>query len=581
MKKFGKWFSNLKLQRKFFAILLLALLLVFFGTLSISRITNRAYNDALYARTAQLLTLFSQNIQAELDNAVASSFSILADNVLQDALTRLRLEPMGTEEWIEARRTASERLMNISLLCNDITTIRLRSLDGTIFTRSISGAQIPLSLFYEQEKAAKAAHGREIWIPDPEASGALFLVRDVREIADLSLNSIAMLAMRVDMEKIVDRCCKVLSDMGMPLLCAIDLRGTRVYATQDNILDLDMGNRDFVLHNAGEETLFCVRYDMKGSEWTYIAALPYDEIMQSIRWSSGLSTAIAVAALALALGLGSLLTASILKHVKRLLNKYDAFAHDRWKPTPGEDPYQLRQDEIGELHRQFDHMAAEHQRMIEEIYVKQQLLLEAQLRQLRAQIQPHFLYNTLESIYCLAEQGGHAQIATMTAALGRMLRATLKDTRDLIPLSEDMRIAQEYLNIQLIRYGEQLQAEFRIEEEFLSVRIPAMTLQPLVENAVRHGAEEMLETCRIRLYCRREGRYVDLTIEDNGPGMAEDILEKLKSGEIQPEGLGIGLSNIHKRLRLAFRDEECGLRIRREDGTTRVTVRILGEGNEG
>ena len=91
MKKFGKWFSNLKLQRKFFAILLLALLLVFFGTLSISRITNRAYNDALYARTAQLLTLFSQNIQAELDNAVASSFSILADNVLQDALTRLRL----------------------------------------------------------------------------------------------------------------------------------------------------------------------------------------------------------------------------------------------------------------------------------------------------------------------------------------------------------------------------------------------------------------------------------------------------------------------------------------------------------
>lgn len=155
MKKFGKWFSNLKLQRKFFAILLLALLLVFFGTLSISRITNRAYNDALYARTAQLLTLFSQNIQAELDNAVASSFSILADNVLQDALTRLRLEPMGTEEWIEARRTASERLMNISLLCNDITTIRLRSLDGTIFTRSIPGRKFHFPCFMSKKRPRK------------------------------------------------------------------------------------------------------------------------------------------------------------------------------------------------------------------------------------------------------------------------------------------------------------------------------------------------------------------------------------------------------------------------------------------
>ena len=239
--------------------------------------------------------------------------------------------------------------------------------------------------------------------------GRAVLVRDVREIADLSLNSIAMLAMRVDMEKIVDRCCKVLSDMGMPLLCAIDLRGTRVYATQDNILDLDMGNRDFVLHNAGEETLFCVRYDMKGSEWTYIAALPYDEINaihplvvrpvhSHCRGRFGAGAGAGFAAHGVDLKARKALTEQIRRLCPRSL-----------EATPGEDPYQLRQDEIGELHRQFDHMAAEHQRMIEEIYVKQQLLLEAQLRQLRAQIQPHFLYNTLESIYCLAEQGGHAQ----------------------------------------------------------------------------------------------------------------------------------------------------------------------------
>ena len=215
--------------------------------------------------------------------------------------------------------------------------------------------------------------------------------------------------------------------------------------------------------------------------------------------------------------------------------------------------------------------------MIEEIYVKQQLLLEAQLRQLRAQIQPHFLYNTLESIYCLAEKGGDERIATMTAALGRMLRAALQDKRDIIPIGDDMKIAQEYLSIQLIRYGDQLRADFEIEEEFLSALIPAMTIQPLVENAVRHGAEEMLELCHIRVFCRRQGAYIDLTVEDNGPGMAEDTLEKLERGELRPEGLGIGLNNIHKRLRLAFRDEGCGLRIRREAGRTQVIVRIAGE----
>ena len=101
-------------------------------------------------------------------------------------------------------------------------------------------------------------------------------------------------------------------------------------------------------------------------------------------------------------------------------------------------------------------------------------------------------------------------------------------------------------NLKIIRYQDQLSAAFEVEEEWLDVLIPAMTLQPLVENAVCHGAEEMLEVCEIRIYAQPAGRYTDIVVEDNGPGMDEDILEKLASGQMKAEGLGIGMSNIKK-----------------------------------
>ncbi len=572
-----RWFNNLKLEWKFFSVLLLASLLVFAGTQATTGLAHRAYDNALYESTIQLLNLFAQNVQGELDKVVDTSFNILADNVFQQELTRMHRSKYGSQPWLEARRGIRNRLTSLSLLSGDIISIRLRSEDGTDFSRSLAARSIPAALMDKYQDTARSAQGSERWVSDPSTPGSIYLVRDVREIAELTLDSIAMMALEVDMASVVKQSSSTLSAMNMPLLCAIDLNGDRVYASRDDLPDLSGLAERFVLHKVDGSTFFCVRYAPEGSAWAYTAAMSYDNIMNSIRFASGLATGIALLAFTLALALGSLLTSSILRHFRRLSQKYEAFARGSWQPGADLDLYANRHDEIAELHRQFDTMAMEHQRMIDDIYVKQQLLLEAQLRQLRAQIRPHFLYNTLESIYCLAEKNGDERIATMTNSLGQMLRKTLQDKRDMISVRDDIGIARDYLNIQLIRYGDQLRVEFDVEDAFMGNAIPAMTLQPLVENAVLHGAEEMLEECRIRVSAKKAGPYIDLTVEDNGPGMPEDTLEKLESGEMKPEGLGIGLSNIHKRLRLAFKDEACGLRIRRENNRTQVIVRVREE----
>ena len=150
---------------------------------------------------------------------------------------------------------------------------------------------------------------------------------------------------------------------------------------------------------------------------------------------------------------------NILNDLQLLLQKFDAFAISGEPITTHNSPYQGRLDEIGDLHRGFDWMTRVWTRVNHEKEEQRHLLQEKQIQQLRAQIRPHFLYNTLESIYCLAQNLEDQRIAVMTNALGKLLRSSLNDKRDVITVSEDLQVTRDYLSIQQIRYGELLQVE--------------------------------------------------------------------------------------------------------------------------
>ena len=228
---------------------------------------------------------------------------------------------------------------------------------------------------------------------------------------------------------------------------------------------------------------------------------------------------------------------------------------------------------MGRLHRHFDRMARDYHLMMKRNFEQQQLLQEKQMQQLRAQVRPHFLNNVLESIYCLAQQEGNSRIAVMTESLGKMLRSSMNDKRDIVTVEQDLETAKAYIRIQEIRYMERMQVRFDVEKEIKACLVPAMTIQPLVENAVHHAVEEMTDICRILIEGRQEGGEILLTIEDNGPGMDEDILNKLERGEVKAEGMGIGMRNIDQRIKHTF-GEKYGLQVSSEPGKTRVTARL-------
>jgi two-component system sensor histidine kinase YesM len=237
----------------------------------------------------------------------------------------------------------------------------------------------------------------------------------------------------------------------------------------------------------------------------------------------------------------------------------------------------MQMDEVGQLKRTFRMMIQQINELITENYSKQLTIKETQFKALQAQINPHFLYNTLESINWLAKSNGQPQISKMVESLGFLLRNSISLKEALITVEEELDIVMNYITIQRFRFEERLVFELDVPADARALLLPKLTLQPLIENSIHYALESMLEPCHIRIWTKREQGRLILVVEDNGPGMEEGLLEQVRKGEAPTRGSGIGLRNIEERIILAF-GEGYGVSVESEqEQGTRVSVIIPDE----
>ena len=197
---------------------------------------------------------------------------------------------------------------------------------------------------------------------------------------------------------------------------------------------------------------------------------------------------------------------------------------------------------------------------------------------LQSQINPHFLYNTLESITWMVEAQENEAAVRMISELAKLLRVSLSRGKTIIPIKDELQHSRSYMNIQLARYKERFKTEFRIEEEIENCCIVKLVIQPILENAIYYGVGNMDEDDdgMIIVSGKKKDEDILITIEDNGMGMREEVLENIltDNSKVPKHGSGVGVINVHSRIRLMF-GEEYGLSIESEpDEGTRVTIRI-------
>ena len=203
---------------------------------------------------------------------------------------------------------------------------------------------------------------------------------------------------------------------------------------------------------------------------------------------------------------------------------------------------------------------------------------QAEYLALQNQINPHFLYNTLDSINWMLMDIGADDISDVVVSLGDILKYSIHGKDVLVPLNEEVQYIESYLCIQKNRLEDRLCTSMEIQKEARARMVPKLILQPMVENAILHGIEPMKDGGRVRITAGLEQQNLLITIEDNGPGMAPEELEQCRAAVYSESGAtdSIGMRNVHRRLRLHF-GEEYGLAIesRHQEGTI-VTLRMPG-----
>jgi len=335
----------------------------------------------------------------------------------------------------------------------------------------------------------------------------------------------------------------------------MDERGNMVYHPQQQLLYAGLkkeeagrlaclGDGTYV-----EDTVIYSVQRVPGSPWRVVGVSYIDETVNESFWQMArIAVATAVLILFAALIVGWVLSRSLSRPLQQLETAMEQFEQDA-------DHFAFQSvrgtREVQNLSDSFGHMVGRIQRLMTTVREEEVVLRKTELKALQAQINPHFLYNTLDSIAWMCERGKNADAVQMVHALARLFRISISRGHELIPIEKELQHAEAYLQIQKYRYKNQFTYHFTVDESCLHCLCNKITLQPIIENAIVHGLDLMVDSGHIEITVKPDGDDILLIVADDGIGMEPEQVAALLQNE-PSDRTGIGVKNVNDRLRIYF-----------------------------
>ncbi|TBL80672.1 cache domain-containing sensor histidine kinase [Paenibacillus thalictri] len=507
----------------------------------------------------------------------------------------IRFLHMQTQEEVQQsgiRAEIQQMLQNASYSRSDITAITI-TLDNiqTVDTIGVNGIEPVSELSDEYWYKSVPVNGDPILIsrfvkyadrPEP----VLSIVR--RLVSPFTLEPIGMLILDVNYKRFQELAEKVtVGEDGSMII--LDREGHYVYHPDLNMLGemADFDQLDTLVHQQSGSLLTDQKDFVSYSHsfflgWTLLTTRPYSDLMGGISYIGKTIFWTTAVALLTAYVLGAVFASGLIRRIRNL--------HSLMKRVQmGEFSSRLAvesQDEIGMLTHGFNEMVVRLKELLDEVYFSRlketELSLnqkEIELKMLQSQINPHFLYNSLETIRGMALERDMDHIADMAFSLAKLLRFNIKETSKTVPLQSEISVCELYMRIQKYRFEEKVEYEIDIPDWALTQPIVRFSLQPIVENCVIHGIEPSADKTVIHITASREADDVFVVrISDTGPGIETERLEEIRREMSRKEARAaserIGVLNVHRRIQYLC-GEQYGIRLHSIPGTgTTVDIRL-------
>ncbi len=588
MKAFGTKFKDESLSKK----LLICLVLFFIvPLLLVAFILNYVVSGTLVSRICEAKLEVLKQAGAGVESVIADthflSFTLISDDSLHE-LVRF-YEQDAYKDFEQNKNNLNYLLQSLVNSKPHINSISL-SRDGEILIQSGDLVATESTAFHLQASELK---GKPLWTGVYELPEAISKNRNrqvismIRSVNDLyAMKEIAMLRISLKEESLAELYKKFVPMNGGPITI-IDSEGKVVSSLDKNLLQSDFvstavlrfpqqGEDGFYTAKTPDGTKTVFYHALAGTSWTMLQIVGEQELHRQIRSLNGIIVLCMLFCILFGILFSIIQDRSVIRPIRLIsaeMEKIKAGDFDISLPV-------RNRDEIGILSRDFVDMAQEIKELIDTVYKGKLREKEAELMTMEAQINPHFLYNTLDSIRWMAVKKGDFETGEQIEALSGLFRHVLNKGKEMTTIGAELEHLSNYILIQKNRFGERIGFDVQADPELGAFRTLKLVLQPLVENAILHGLENKVGPGTVRVSVGRSGGDILLRVRDDGAGTDENRIRNMLESDDESHNV-FALKNINDRIKLKFgRDYGLHFSSREGEGTT-VEVLIPALAPEG
>lgn len=575
--------------QKVIFVLVLSLFLSFTaGTFVIRRLQKRT-TQFVYEQTQKLLEVSVADADSQIESIDQNLYHLIASDSMQMECRLLA----GYDNTPAA--TGTQRVLVLETI-DSFLNARARENDAVLAAGFIDGAgtdrevairqmlSLPNEIVQELVKLADEANGSTCYMDVSDATGrpyTLVMARKIMEKKNVSMRYLGTVYYFIDVNTLTD---SILQGNKSQLVFENQTDGI-FYTLSNQNKDLKISDEAYrmqpgeykIIRSSGR-LYFTTGYS-GNTRFTYTLLTDYDALFRDWIGTFRLYQLLFTCIMAVTLVLGVYLarrTVLELRHFVTFIRKSDP---EEAELIPHADADAYNDRDVWQLAVVYNDMSERIQELIRENYEKQLLVKETKLQSLRAQMNPHFLYNTLNSVYWMTKAAGVKDASEMISSLSELLRAALSDKKMVHTVDDEINLLSHYFVIQKYRYEDRLQVRFDVGEEVIERMIPSFSLQPLAENAIVYGLENVLGVCVITVRIFLKDNNLIAQVRNTGPAPEEGLMKRLRSGEKKPKGHGIGLMNIDQRIRFLYGDF-YGVNLFREGDETVSQITIGSETRE-